>query len=59
MVKGEKNLIEALKAKFGAALAIYRSGHMLNESRLIDAARTFGAATAVVGPHGFGLVHIL
>ena len=82
----QRYLLDALKARFGAALAVYKSDYGAdlvatpdaermrrathtkgggNEAespsptRLIDAAKTFGAATAVVGPHGFGLANIL
>ena len=48
VVKGERNLIDALRSKFGAALAIYRAPKELNATKLVDAAKTFGAATAIV-----------
>ena len=66
VVKGEKNLIDALERKFGAALAIYRSPESDNYNdekgegtKLIDAAKTFGAATAIIAPQGVGLANIL
>jgi capsular polysaccharide biosynthesis protein len=59
VVKGERNLIDALRAKFGAALAVYRERHQLDGQRLLEAARTFGAATAIVAPHGVGLANII
>ena len=57
VIKGEKSLFEALQSRFGKALAVFRVG--TQHLRVIDAAKTFGTATAVVGPHGGGLVGIM
>ena len=59
VVKGERNLIDALRAKFGAALAIYRGPTEVSLHTLVEAAKTFGAATAIVAPHGAGLANLI
>ena len=57
VVKGEKRLLEQLHARFGASSVRVFSGGVKPDPR--RAARAFGRAQAVVGPHGAGLANLV
>ena len=57
VVKGEKRLLEQLRARFGASSVRVFAGGATPDPR--RAARAFGRAQAVVGPHGAGLANLV
>jgi capsular polysaccharide biosynthesis protein len=57
VLKGEKRLLEQLHARFGAnSVQLFSGGAQPDPRR---AARAFGRAQAVVGPHGAGLANLV
>ena len=57
VVKGEKRIIEQLQARFGqSSVQVFVGGTTPDPRR---AARAFGNAQAVVGPHGAGLANLV